>query len=53
MNARSMFVTDAPTGAVAEVRLGGGFHQGPTGAAVNAAHAPGAANAAHGPPARH
>jgi len=52
MNARSMFVTDAPTGAVAEVRLGGG-HQGPAGAAVSAAHAPGAANAAHGPPARH
>jgi hypothetical protein len=45
MNARSMFDTDAPTGTVAEVRLGGG-HQGPAGAAVSAAHAPGAANAA-------
>jgi hypothetical protein len=52
MTSRSTFGTDAPTGAVAEARLGGGFSQGPAGAAVRAAHAAGAANAAHGPPAR-
>jgi hypothetical protein len=51
MIARSTSGIDAPMGAVAEVRPGGGV-QAQAGTPASAARAPGAANAAHGPPSR-